>query len=474
MSAPSVTSPKSPQGLRRVVGASVVGTIAEYYDFFIYGTASALVFNKIFFPEVDAAVGTLAAFSTYAVGFFARPLGGLVWGHVGDRIGRKKALVFTLLLTGLGTFAVGLMPTYDQIGVWAAVILVLVRLVQGFGVGGEQGGAVLLTAEAAPPARRGFYASFVQLGSPAAYLIPTALFAVLTGTLSEAQFLAWGWRVPFLLSALVVVVGLYIRLKVDESETFEAARETRKAETAPLKLLVRDSRKEMLGGLLTKFAEAAVFPFYTVFLVSYANAQGVDTAMVLNAVIIAIAAELVMIPLLGRLTDRVGRRPVYLTAAVLNLALIVPAFEAVRSGSMFLITALLVAGLAFGHAGTYAPQASYFPELFPSVSRYTGVSVVWQFGSMIASGPFTVVAAALLIAGDGSYLWVALYVAALVAVSVVTLLFMPETAPGRRAGQEYAHWPAAGTGSDAAAGADAGAGTDKGAESLWTPERTAG
>ncbi|MFD3492287.1 MFS transporter [Streptomyces sp. NPDC058690] len=432
-----------PKELRRTVGASVVGTIAEYYDFFIYGTASALAFNEVFFPEVDSAVGTLAAFSTYAVGFFARPLGGLVWGHIGDRIGRKKALVFTLLLTGLGTFAVGLLPTYNQIGIWAAVILVLVRLIQGFGVGGEQGGAVLLTAEAAPPARRGFYASFVQLGSPAAYLIPTGLFALLTTQLSDEAFLAWGWRIPFLLSALVVVIGLIIRLRINESETFKAAKDTQAAQTAPVKLLLRNNRREVFGGLFTKFVEAAVFPFYTVFLVAYAKDQGVDSGMVLNAVLIAIGAELVMIPLLGRLTDRVGRRPVYLAAAVLNLLLVVPAFRAIQTGNMAVIVLLLTAGLALGHAGTYAPQASYFPELFPSVARYSGISIVWQFGSMVASGPFAVVATALLLAGDGSFTWVAVYVAALITVSIVALCFMPETAPGRRGGREYAHWPGA-------------------------------
>jgi MHS family shikimate/dehydroshikimate transporter-like MFS transporter len=429
--------------LRRTVGASVVGTIAEYYDFFIYGTAAALVFNKVFFPEVDATVGMLAAFSTYAVGFFARPLGGLVWGHVGDRIGRKKALVFTLLLTGLGTFAVGLLPTYDQIGLWAPAVLVLVRLIQGFGVGGEQGGAVLLTAEAAPPARRGFYASFVQLGSPTAYLIPAGLFAVLTTQMSEAAFLSWGWRIPFLLSAFVVVIGLVIRLRVSESKVFQAAKETQQAQTAPLKLLLRENRRELVGGLFCKFVEAAVFPFYTIFLVAYADSEGVDTSMVLNAVLIAIAAELVAIPLLGRLTDRIGRRPVYLAAALLNLVLVVPAFKAIETGNMAVIVLLLIAGLALGHAGTYAPQASYFPELFPAVARYSGISIVWQFGAMLASGPFTVVAAALLLAGDGSFTWVALYVGALITVSIVALCFMPETAPGRRGGEEYADWPRA-------------------------------
>ncbi len=435
------TAPPDLRDVRRTVRASVVGTIAEYYDFFIYGTAAALAFNEVFFPAADPVVGTLAAFSTYAVGFFARPLGGLVWGHIGDRVGRRKALVFTLLLTGLGTFVVGLLPTYDQIGAWAAVILVLVRLIQGFGVGGEQGGAVLLAAEASPAGERGWYASFVQLGAPAAYLIPTGLFAVLTSQLSEEAFLSWGWRIPFLLSAVVVVIGLVIRLRVHESRTFQAAREMQQTRTAPLRQLVRHHRRVVLTGMLSKFVEAAVFPFYTVFLVAYAETKDVDPQIVLNAVMIAIAAELVAIPLFGRLTDRVGRRPVYLAAAVLNLILVVPAFEAVETGNLAVIAALLIVGLALGHAGTYAPQASYFPELFPTTVRYSGISVVWQFGSMIASGPFTVVATALLLAGDDSYTWVAVYVGALIVVSIAALCFMPETAPGRRSGQEYTSWP---------------------------------
>jgi MHS family shikimate/dehydroshikimate transporter-like MFS transporter len=436
-----MTTGLTPTSLPRTVAASVIGTVAEYYDFFIYGTASALVFNKVFFPSVSPLLGTLAAFSTYAVGFFARPLGGIVWGHLGDRVGRRQTLVYTLVLTGLGTFAVGLMPGYHQIGPWAPVILVLVRLVQGFGVGGEQGGAVLLTAEAAPAARRGFYTSFVQLGSPAAYLIPSALFALLDARLSERDFVAWGWRIPFLLSAIVVIVGLYVRLRVQESETFRAVRDTARPHRAPVKILLRDHRREVVAGTLTKFVEAGVFPFYTVFLVTYAKSQGVDSAVVLDGVIIAIIAELVLLPVWGRLTDRVGRRPVYLAATVLNLVLVVPSFLAVQTGNGVVITLLLVAGLAFGHGGTYAPQASYFPELFPSSARYSGVSIVWQFGSMIASGPFTVVAAALLAASNGAFALDAVYVGVLVLISLVALRWMPETAPGRRGGEEYADWP---------------------------------
>jgi MHS family shikimate/dehydroshikimate transporter-like MFS transporter len=426
--------------LGRTIAASVIGTVAEYYDFFIYGTASALVFNKVFFPTVNPELGTLAAFSTYAVGFFARPLGGLVWGHVGDRVGRKRALVFTLVLTGLGTVAVGALPGYSRIGAASPILLVLIRLIQGFGVGGEQGGAVLLTAEASPPAHRGFFASFVQLGSPGAYLIPTALFALLDGSLSSEQFLSWGWRVPFLASVIIIIVGLYLRLGVAESATFRAVQAEGAANRAPLRSLVANHPREVVAGTLAKFVEAGVFPFYTVFLATYAARQHVSSTMVLDAVIIGIIAELLLLPVLGWLTDRVGRKPVFWSAAVLNLVLIVPSFLAVRTGDMWLVTLLLIIGLGLGHGGVYAPQASYFPELFDATVRYSGVSVVWQFGSMIASGPFTVVAAALLLAGHGSFTWDALYVAVLALISIVALRWMPETAPRRLGGREYAYW----------------------------------
>jgi len=434
-----------PKKLRKTVLASLVGTIAEYYDFFIYGTASALVFNKIFFPEFEPLVGTLAAFSTYAVGFFARPLGGLVWGHIGDKIGRKKALVYTLLITGLGTFIIGLLPTYKTIGLWAAGILILVRLLQGFGVGGEQGGAVLLTAEAAPPSRRGMFCSFIQMGSPAAYLIPSALFALLTTQLTEEQFLSWGWRIPFLLSIIVVAVGLYIRLQLDESDTFKAAKAEQSLQKAPVKVILKDHRRVTFLGMGSKFVEAAVFPFYTVFLVAYATYLKQDSAVILKALIIAIVVELAMIPIWGRLTDKVGRKPVFLGAAVLNAVLIWPAFWAVQNGQVLPIVAVLIAGLALGHAGTYAPQASFYPELFPVRGRYTGVSLVWQFGAMLASGPFTVVATALLVAGGGSVTGVAIYISALIGISIVCLIFLPETAPTVRGGEEYADWPSART-----------------------------
>lgn len=281
------------------------------------------------------------------------------------------------------------------------------------------------------------------MGSPAAYLIPSGLFAFLITHLSEEQFLSWGWRIPFLLSAVVVAVGLYIRLHLDESETFKAAKAEQALQKAPVKVVLKDHRRVTLLGMGSKFVEAAVFPFYTVFLVAYAKYLHVDTAIILKGLMIAITVELVMIPLWGRLTDLVGRKPVFLGAAILNLVLIWPAFWAVQNGQVLPIVAILIAGLALGHAGTYAPQASFYPELFPVQGRYTGVSLVWQCGAMLASGPFTVVAAALLVAGGGSVTGVAIYVSALILISIVCLILLPETAPTVRGGTEYADWPTA-------------------------------
>ena len=230
---PQAAAPASTAMLRRVAFASTIGTAAEYYDFFVYGTAAVLVFGQKFFPSADPLIGTLAAFATYAVGFLARPLGGIVFGHFGDRVGRKKALIVTILIVGLGTFVIGLLPDYQSIGIWAPIALIVIRVLQGFGVGGEQAGAVLLTAEYAPPARRGFFASLVQLGAPAGFLIPSGLFALLSATLTQAQLLDWGWRIPFLASALLVAVGLYIRLRTEESPIFATIQRTKAVASRP-------------------------------------------------------------------------------------------------------------------------------------------------------------------------------------------------------------------------------------------------
>src|SRR5438093_2554033 len=287
----------------------MIGTTIEWYDFFLYGTAAALAFNRLYFPTFDPLAGTLAAFGTYTVGFVARPIGGIVIGHYGDRIGRKSMLVLTLIIMGVSTFGIGLLPTYAQIGPWAAVGLVALRLAQGFGVGGEWGGAVLMAVEHAPAGARGFYGSWPQIGVPAGLLLSTAVFS-LVSTLPEAQLLAWGWRVPFLLSLILVGVGLFIRLRIQETPAFSRIKEPGREAHLPLPDAVRAHPRNILLAMGARMAENGFFYIYSVFVLVYVTEQlGLPRSTILNGVLLATACELVSIPALAALSDRLGRRP---------------------------------------------------------------------------------------------------------------------------------------------------------------------
>lgn len=316
MSAPAA-SPPTPSNLKRIVGASLVGTTIEWYDFFLYGSAAALVFNKVFFPDSDPLVGTLLSFLTYAVGFAARPLGALVFGHYGDRLGRKKLLVISLLMMGGATFLIGLLPTHATIGTAAPLLLTVLRLVQGFALGGEWGGAVLLVSEHGDAKRRGFWASWPQTGAPAGQLLATAVLAVLTAVLSEQAFISWGWRIPFLLSGLLVLVGLWIRLSVDESPVFKAAlasAEARRSEGAaekmPLVSVLRHHWRDVLVAMGARMAENISYYVLTAFILVYATtAVDLPQQTALNAVLIGSAVHFVTIPMWGALSDRLGQAP---------------------------------------------------------------------------------------------------------------------------------------------------------------------
>ncbi|MHB9838965.1 MFS transporter [Paraburkholderia terrae] len=420
--------------LRRVAAASTIGTAAEYYDFFVYGTAAVLVFGAKFFPSSDPLIGTLAAFATYAVGFVARPLGGIVFGHFGDRIGRKKALIATILIVGLGTFAIGLLPDYSQIGVWAPASLILIRVLQGFGVGGEQAGAVLLTAEYAPPRERGFFASLVQLGAPAGFLIPSGLFALLSATLTHEQLMDWGWRLPFLGSIVLVVVGLYIRLRTEESPIFASIRETKAVESRPVVEVVKQFGPTIVKGVGAKLIEACTFAMYTMIVLAYGRAHGISESLLLQTIIVAVVLELLAIPLAGALSDRIGRRTTFIAGAVLQVLLVVPLFHAVDSGNRLAIQAAMILAISVGHSLCYAPQASLFPELFPARVRCSGIALIWQIGSLIGSGVLGLVAVKLIQATHGNSIGLVIYVALLGIVSAVCLFLLPETAPARRGG----------------------------------------
>jgi metabolite-proton symporter len=420
-------APWQPGRLRRVVAASMIGTTIEWYDFFLYGSAAALIFNKLFFPSYDPFVGTLLAFATYAVGFAARPLGGIVFGHYGDRIGRKRLLMLSLVLMGVATVLIGLLPTYARIGIWAPAGLIALRLVQGFAVGGEWGGAVLMAAEHGDPARRGFWASWPQAGVAAGSLLSAGVLALMAGLQSEADFLAWGWRLPFLLSALLVAVGWYIRHRVEESPMFEKALE--EAETPP-RLPALDVLRERPGAIVLgaglRVGENISYYILTVFSLTFlVDVAAESRSLALDALLIGAAVQFFAIPMFGRLSDRIGRRPVYAFGALGLAAFGFAFFPMLASGNDALVVLAIVVGLIL-HGAMYGPQAAFITELFPTRIRYSGVSIAYQLTSILAGSLAPLIALALY-KHYGSAVPVAIYVGAACLVSGVSALLARET-----------------------------------------------
>jgi MHS family shikimate/dehydroshikimate transporter-like MFS transporter len=414
----------------KVALASFIGTAIEWYDYFLFGTAAALVFNVLFFPEYDPLVGTLASFGTFAVGFFARPVGGVIFGHFGDKIGRKAMLVTTLLIMGIATFLIGLLPTYNSIGVWAPILLVIMRIFQGFGVGGEWGGAVLMAVEHSPQGKRGFYGSWPQIGVPAGLLLSTAVFAIFA-TLPEEQFMTWGWRVPFLLSILLVGIGLYIRLAIAESPAFRQVQETNTHARVPIIDVLRTFPKAVLIAMGLRVAENGSFYIFSVFVLAYATEQlGLPRSMILNGVLIAAAIEIFTIPAFGALSDKVGRRPVYMGGAVFSLLFAFPFFWLINTEATILIWLAIVLALPVGHAAMYGPQASFFSELFGTRVRYSGASLGYQLASVFAGGLSPFIATALLAWATGSFWPVAIYMMFMALISVVAVYLATETFRG--------------------------------------------
>ncbi len=418
----------SKASINKVAVASAIGTAVEWYDFFLYGTASALIFGRLFFPNFDPLTGTLASYGTFAVGFAARPIGGIVCGHFGDRVGRKSMLVITLLIMGIGTFLIGLLPTYEQIGIWAPVLLVILRLAQGFGLGGQWGGAVLITVEHSPRGKRGFYGSLPQVGLPVGLLTSTFVFGLIS-SLPDEELFSWGWRVAFLISIILVAVALYVRLAIVEPPAFAAVKRSRTTAKVPILEALRQHPGSVLLVMGARIAENGAFYLYSVFILTYATLPniGFSSSMSLRAVSIAAAIQLFTIPAFGALSDRVGRRPVYLFGAIFTAIFAFPFFWLIETSLPHFLIISVVLALSVGHGAMYAPQASFVSELFGTRVRYSGLSLGYQLASVIAGGLSPIIATSLFAKFESSWP-IALYVIGMAAITTISVYIASETA----------------------------------------------
>ena len=406
--------------------ASAIGTTIEWYDIFLFGVVTPLVFNKLFFPNFDPLVGTLLAYTTFFVGFISRPIGGIIFGHYGDRIGRKTVLVLTILIMGVATFLIGLLPTYATVGIWAPVMLLFLRIFQGIGIGGEWGGAVLMAVEHSPAGRRGFYGSWPQIGVPAGLLLSSGMVYLLS-YLPEADFFSWGWRIAFLISAVLVAVGLYIRLKIMETPAFTRIQESNRLVHVPFFELWRTHGKNTLLGLGARYIEGVTFNIFGVFVVGYlAGTLGLPRQTALAGVMIASAIMIVMLPIYGNLSDKIGRRRMFGVAGILIGILSFPAFWLMQTKEPLMIWIAIAVPFAFVYPAVYGPQAALFSELFDTRVRYTGISFVYQFSGIYASGLTPIIATALLPMGGNKPWLICLYVLAVSIVSALSVFAMTE------------------------------------------------
>jgi MFS family permease len=418
---------QTPSARRRILVAGTIGTAIEWYDFFIYGLIAPLVFDQLFFPKFDSLTATLAVFATFAVGFFARPLGGVVFGHFGDRIGRKSVLLCTLLLMGLATVGIGLLPTYGRVGVIATVALVLLRFIQGFALGGEATAAGLMAIETSPGDKRGFSAAVIQAAGPLGVVL--ASFAALAiSRLPEAELLSWGWRVPFLVSALLVALGLYLRLRIEESALFRAAPEVA---ALPAVEAVRTHWRSIVIVFFAEMAQTSYFYLTAIFTISFATRQlGVPKDVITQAVLLANIVGLVAMPLIGAWSDRVGRKRLFLAGVLIAAASMFVFYNVVATRDPLLVTIAVMLAAGIIHPLMFSTEGSYFPELFPTRIRFTGVSIGKQFGVVLGGGIAPLVATSLFVQTGTTYAITAYYVV-LALAAVIALGFARETYQSR-------------------------------------------
>jgi len=410
-------------GMATVVFAGSIGTIIEWYDFLIYGTAAALVFNTLFFPGIDPVAGTLAALATYSVGFVARPVGGAIFGHFGDRVGRKIMLMITMVIMALGTFAVGCLPTYQQIGVWAPILLVILRFLQGIGLGGEWGGASLMVVEHAPAGRRGLFGSLVQIGFPLGLVTSSGVFALVT-MMPEADFKAWGWRIPFMLSILLLGIGWFVRTRVPETPIFEEIKRRDKILKNPFVEAIFRSPRSFLVAVGLKISWVYIL---TIFIVVYATSQlHLPRTLLLNAIFVAALVEVITIPLFGWLSDHIGRRIFYFLGTFFTACFAFPLFWLLGTKDPLIIILTVVVALSFGHGTMFGLQSAYFPELFGTRVRYTGASFGFQLSAALGGG-FSPLIATALVGYMGGTAGVSLMLILLAAITFIATLFAPET-----------------------------------------------
>jgi metabolite-proton symporter len=408
-----------PASIGIIAFASAIGTTIEWYDFFLYNTMIALVLNKLFFPSSDILISTLLAYVTSFVGFLSRPIGGVIFGHYGDRIGRKTVLILTVLIMGIATFLIGLLPTYATAGVWAPLMLLALRIFQGIGIGGEWGGAVLMAVEHSPGGRRGFYGSWPQIGVPAGLLISAGVVNLLL-FMNNDDFFSWGWRIAFLLSAVLVIIGVYIRLRIMETPAFKRAQEENKIAPVPVVELFSAHSKNTLLGLGARYIEGVTFNIYGVFLIFYlTNILHMSRQIALTAVMISSAVMILLLPVCGRWSDRVGRRRMFGIAGLLIGILSFPAFWLMGTQSPILTIIAVVVPFGIIYAAVYGPEAALFSELFDTRVRYTGISFVYQFSGIYASGLTPIIATALLAPGGNQPWLICLYI---LAVSIISAL----------------------------------------------------
>ncbi|WP_329331412.1 MHS family MFS transporter [Streptomyces sp. NBC_00663] len=430
-SSPVASPPPIPQQgertrqLRRVALSGLLGTAVEFYDFLVYGTVAALVFGELFFPGADPAVGTIAAFGTFAAGYVARPLGGVLFGHFGDRLGRKSMLLLTMGLMGGASFLIGLLPTYDTIGVWAPVLLIALRVIQGVAIGGEWGGATLMVVEHAGDKRRGLWSSFTQMGAPLGSLL-SSLVVTFIVAMPRDQFAAWGWRVPFLLSVVLLGVGLFVRLKIVESPLFTAVKKDRAESRSPIVEVLRRPRAVILAACVGIGAFTAQ-SLLTSYLVAYATGIGYPRPQVLTALTVSASVALVVLPCASALSDRIGRRPVVLAGALASAALAFPVLALVDSKSPGLLILAVVLGHGIAQSVMYGPLGALLTEMFGTKVRYTGASLGYQLATLIGAGFSPMIAGSLVAASGGSSTPISLLLCGGAAITAVTVCFVRES-----------------------------------------------